>query len=80
MELKKLTPHVYFSEPERETDRPVLGYIVGSDKAVMVDAGNSKAHGEAYRALSNLDFETAIPGHSEPLSKEQLLSFLGSFM
>ncbi len=51
MQLVKLTPHIYYSEPERETDRPVLGYIAGEKRAVMVDAGNSGAHYEAYREL-----------------------------
>ena len=51
MKLVKLTPHIYYSEPERETDRPVLGYIAGNKRAVMVDAGNSRAHYEAYREL-----------------------------
>ncbi len=51
MQLKKITPHIYYSEPEEKTDRPVLGYIVGDKRAVMVDAGNSKAHYLAYLKL-----------------------------
>lgn len=51
MQLIKLTPHIYYSEPEKKTDRPILGYIAGDRRAVMVDAGNSKAHYETYRNL-----------------------------
>lgn len=35
---------------------------------------------DLHRALTDLEFETAIPGHSEPLSKERLLGFLESFL
>lgn len=51
MQLVKLTPRIYYTEPEQKTDRPVLGYILGDKRAVMVDAGNSKAHYEAYQNL-----------------------------
>lgn len=51
MQLVKMTSHIYYSEPEKKTDRPVLGYIAGDKRAVMVDAGNSKAHYEMYRDL-----------------------------
>ena len=43
-ELNQLTPHIYWSKPTAETDRPVLGAIVGSHSVLMVDAGNSPAH------------------------------------
>ncbi len=33
-----------------------------------------------YRLLQELPFDTAIPGHSRPLSKEQLLHFLKQFV
>ena len=33
-----------------------------------------------YKRLKILDFEIAVPGHSEPLSKDELLSFLGQFI
>ena len=51
MQLKKISSHIYYSEPTRETDRPVLGYITGNKKSIMVDAGNSKAHYEEYLQL-----------------------------
>ena len=38
MELKQITTHVYYTECDSRTDRPVLGYILGSNQSVMVDA------------------------------------------
>ncbi|AQR98197.1 MBL fold metallo-hydrolase [Clostridium saccharoperbutylacetonicum] len=50
MGLKKVTERVYYLINERETDRPVLGYIKGDKYALMVDAGNSKKHLEKFNA------------------------------
>ncbi len=45
MKLHKLTEHCWYSDSAPETDRPSLGYILGTDgKAVVVDAGNSENH------------------------------------
>lgn len=53
MELNQITEHVYYSPHEERRDRPVLGYIRGGHSSVMVDAGASAAHGNAfYSALS----------------------------
>lgn len=60
MQSKKITSHIYYSEPEKKTDRPILGYIVGDKRAVMVDAGNSKAHYEAYLKLLE-EYELPMP-------------------
>lgn len=48
MDLKQVTTHVYYTECDPRTDRPVLGYILGSDRSVMVDAGNSAKHVADY--------------------------------
>ena len=32
----------------KESDRPVLGYIKGQKRSLMVDSGNSKNHVEAF--------------------------------
>lgn len=48
MELHQLTEHVFYTESDPATDRPVLGYIMGNRSAVMVDAGNSARHGAEY--------------------------------
>jgi glyoxylase-like metal-dependent hydrolase (beta-lactamase superfamily II) len=47
-ELNQLTPHIYWSKPTAETDRPVLGAVVGSQAVLMVDAGNSPAHAGGF--------------------------------
>lgn len=44
IELKQLTKRIWYTTPERETDRPVLGYIKGDRYSLAVDAGNSKEH------------------------------------
>lgn len=33
-----------------------------------------------YDALDGLDFSVAVPGHSGPVTKENLLQFLGGFL
>lgn len=58
MEKKQLSPHVFYTEPDRKRDRPVLGYIRGERCAVMVDAGNSARHLAEFRA--------AFAGEPEP--------------
>lgn len=41
MDLTKVTERIYYLINDRETDRPVLGYIKGDKYSLMVDAGNS---------------------------------------
>lgn len=48
MELKQISDHIYYTECDPRYDRPVLGYILGAECAVMVDAGNSASHAEAF--------------------------------
>lgn len=48
MNLIKLTAHIYYTEPDPATDRPVLGYIRGEKRCIMVDAGNSADHAKGY--------------------------------
>ena len=50
--LTRLTTHIYISPPYEETDRPVLGAVVGEKSVLMVEAGNSPAH--AYSFLEAL--------------------------
>ena len=58
MQLHPLTPHVWVTDPQPETDRPALGYIRGATAALAIDAGNSPAHLPAfYRRLE----EAALP-------------------
>ena len=48
MKLKKLTERIYYSECDSEVDRPVLGYVLGDNFSVMIDAGNSANHVHDY--------------------------------
>ena len=52
MKLHRLTDHCWYSDSAPDTDRPSLGYIVGTNgKSVVVDAGNSEKH---YREFLDL--------------------------
>ena len=42
--LHKLTEHVYYMDSYGPTDRPILGAIVGRDRVMAVDGGNSSEH------------------------------------
>ncbi|MDU2490910.1 MAG: MBL fold metallo-hydrolase [Clostridium celatum] len=48
MELKQLTERIYYTESDPTCDRPVLGYILGDQCSVMIDAGNSESHVKDY--------------------------------
>ncbi|WP_315115692.1 MBL fold metallo-hydrolase [uncultured Clostridium sp.] len=48
MALTKVTERIYYLINDKETDRPVLGYIKGDKYSLMVDAGNSKNHVEKF--------------------------------
>lgn len=51
-EIKKLGERFWYMTPVSETDRPILGMVVGEEKVLMIDAGNSKDH--AITFLSDL--------------------------
>lgn len=42
--LKKLSERFWYQTPVSETDRPILGAVVGNDLTLMIDAGNSEGH------------------------------------
>lgn len=42
--LKKLSERFWYQTPVSETDRPILGAVVGNDLTLMIDAGNSEDH------------------------------------
>lgn len=52
MKLHQLTNRVWYTENDSTTDRPTLGYIMGDRRSVMLDAGNSGAHGNCFWKLS----------------------------
>lgn len=54
MEIKKIKNHIWISSFDDTLDRPALGYIRGSKKTLVVDAGQSLAHVNAfYKLLKN---------------------------
>ncbi|PAB61053.1 hypothetical protein CCE28_01080 [Anaeromicrobium sediminis] len=51
--LKKFSNNIYYMPPVEETDRPILAAIVGDDKVLIVDGGNSTDHAKTF--LCQLD-------------------------
>ncbi len=51
MKLQQITPHIYWVAPAEETDRPLLGAVVGEQSILMVDAGNSPDHAQQFLKL-----------------------------
>jgi len=48
MELRRITDNVFYTMFSKESDRPVLGYINGQKRSLMVDSGNSKNHVDCF--------------------------------
>jgi glyoxylase-like metal-dependent hydrolase (beta-lactamase superfamily II) len=52
----------WYLTPVSETDRPILGMVVGEDRILMIDAGNSESHALLFlemlteKGVSNPDF------------------------
>lgn len=46
--IEKINDRFWYQTPVSETDRPILGVVVGDDKTLMIDAGNSEAHAEYF--------------------------------
>lgn len=47
--LQKLSDRLYYLPPVQETDRPILAAIVGDDKTLLIDAGNSNSHAKHFK-------------------------------
>lgn len=45
MEMHKLTPHCWYTDPVAVGDRPSLGLITGKNATLAVDSGNGMGHG-----------------------------------
>ena len=48
--FEKITERIYIHSAEHYTDRPNVGLIVGKEKALLFDAGNSAEHVEKMKA------------------------------
>ena len=51
LKLHQLTPHVYWTPPAEESDRPVMGAVVGEKGTLIVETGNSPAHADAFLSV-----------------------------
>ena len=51
MELKRLTEHIWYMPYEEERDRPNLGYVLGKNWSLAIDAGHSAAHVREFYEL-----------------------------
>ncbi|WP_018884551.1 MBL fold metallo-hydrolase [Paenibacillus massiliensis] len=49
-QFEQLTPHIIIMHAEHETDRPILAAITGSRRTLLLDAGNSLEHANAFKA------------------------------
>ncbi|MBE4906460.1 MBL fold metallo-hydrolase [Bacillus luteolus] len=47
-ELKRIGSSFWYMTPVSETDRPILGMVVGKDRTLMIDAGNSESHANLF--------------------------------
>lgn len=47
--FRKVTDHIYIREYMHYTDRPNIGLIVGSQRVLLFEAGNSQAHVELLK-------------------------------
>jgi len=46
--LEKLTERFWYQTPVSDTDRPILGAVVGNEMTLMIDAGNSEKHASYF--------------------------------
>ncbi|WHY77317.1 MBL fold metallo-hydrolase [Neobacillus sp. WH10] len=47
-QLKRIGNSFWYMTPLSETDRPILGMVVGNEMNLMIDAGNSEAHTQLF--------------------------------
>ncbi|MDQ0483677.1 MBL fold metallo-hydrolase [Guptibacillus hwajinpoensis] len=47
-QIKKIGERFWYQTPVSETDRPILGMVVGDKQTLMIDAGNSEAHANYF--------------------------------
>ncbi|WP_214848994.1 MBL fold metallo-hydrolase [Exiguobacterium sp. s193] len=47
-QFNQLANRIWYQTPVSETDRPILGLIVGANRSLMIDAGNSSRHAALF--------------------------------
>ncbi|MCR6470865.1 MBL fold metallo-hydrolase [Bacillus safensis] len=58
--IKQIGQSFWYITPVSLTDRPILGMVVGNNKTLMIDAGNSEDHAN-YFIQKTLEHENAKP-------------------
>lgn len=48
MKINKLMDGIYYSNADETTDRPILMFIQGEEKSLLIDSGNSQKHAEDF--------------------------------
>ncbi|MFC5603800.1 MBL fold metallo-hydrolase [Sporosarcina koreensis] len=46
--LTKISDRLYYLPPVQVTDRPILGAVIGEEKTILIDAGNSSQHAKLF--------------------------------
>ena len=46
--IERIGERFWYMTPVSETDRPILGMVVGNEKILMIDAGNSEEHAKLF--------------------------------
>lgn len=46
--LEKISDRFWYQTPVSETDRPILGVVIGDKRSLMIDAGNSEDHAKYF--------------------------------
>jgi len=46
--LKSIGERFWYFTPISETDRPILGIVIGDNKTLMIDAGNTESHAKYF--------------------------------
>jgi glyoxylase-like metal-dependent hydrolase (beta-lactamase superfamily II) len=49
--IERIGERFWYMTPVSETDRPILGIVAGSEKTLMIDAGNSEAHASLFMEM-----------------------------
>ncbi|NKE04225.1 MBL fold metallo-hydrolase [Mesobacillus selenatarsenatis] len=51
--IERIGERFWYMTPVSETDRPILGIVAGSERTLMIDAGNSEAHANLFMKMVN---------------------------
>lgn len=46
--INKISPHVYWTPPNHDTDRPIMGAVCGKRGVLVIEGGNSEAHARQF--------------------------------